>query len=226
MSSISFLPADLSILDVEAVLDAAEAVAEKVAAWPPGSAGVLSRDDWRALATGEVLDLGRLVVDLMRRGAAEERWAPGPRDRTIALVERSRTALPEAAAFFASAENSAGLRKLKARQLAQRRNDRLREERASKSLQAIEISVHPDDAAELRAIAAEMLRTRGIKPIELRKPGRPRKSPPVTDPPSSTPVSVSAVPPPPTVPAAEPFPQLTLDESMKLFFKDTPSKQT
>ncbi len=127
MSSISFLPGDLTILDAEAVLDGAEAIAEKVAVWPPGVAGVLAREDWRAIATGEVLDLGRLVADLMRRGAAEERWSPGPRDRAIALVERLRASLPEATAFFSSSENSAGLRKLKARQLAQRRNDRLRE---------------------------------------------------------------------------------------------------
>ncbi|MCA3265872.1 MAG: hypothetical protein ING19_07350 [Azospirillum sp.] len=185
----NFLPADLGVLELGALLDAAAAV--DASKWLPGSAGALAHPDWRLHASGEVADLGRLLDEIAARARAEGTIRSDQRDRAIAVIERAKEALPEARAFFMRPEVREGLQRLKARALMQARAERRKEERERLAVQRVELSAHADDVAELRRIADEMLRKRGIEPISPRPRGRPRKTLPPTNS-SSSPAPVPA----------------------------------
>lgn len=160
------------LADPDEIVAVAEKLAVKTASWRPGQAGALARENWAEIADPDVAEFGRLLNEVFARGSAGKMSASA-QDRSIALYERLRTALPEARAFFDRQVEH--VNKMRARARTRERDARRRQEIASAKVQRFEILAHPDDINEIRELAQAKLEARGVKMPEPKRRGRPRK---------------------------------------------------
>lgn len=160
------------LADPDEIVAVAEKLALTTASWRPGQAGALARENWAEIADPDVAEFGRLLTEVFARGSAGKMSASA-QDRSIALYERLRTALPEARAFFDRQVEH--VNKMKARARTRERDARRRQEMAKAKIQRFEILAHPDDIKEIREFVQAKLKARDIKLPEIKQRGRPRK---------------------------------------------------
>lgn len=214
------------LADPDEIVAVAETLAGTTASWRPGQAGALARENWAEVAEPAIAEFGRLLTEVFARGSAGKMSAAA-QDRSIALYDRLRRALPEAGAFFD--RQTEHVNKMRARARTRERDARRRQEMAAAKVQRFEILAHPDDVKEIREFVQAKLKARDIKLPEIKQRGRPRKgsaAEPVTAAPAEAPETAPEPVPAHAAPVSDALKRhRTQEKALRMFTGGSPVRK-